>query len=336
VSEPLTRYTRAKDGVRIAFAYTEGTDPALLMSPTLGSQPNLVERAPAFREYRDALRRDNALLVLAFRGIGLSGAPTSPVTVADLTSDLEAVAESVPGRDFVVFASGGGCAPAVEFSILHPERVRGLFLDGPTGQSASSPMLAALRADFEEATFLAGRSLFNWTNDAALRPLVREWIRGTPEEVFWQAVEACQQWDMASRLKLVGAPIVIHAYAKEQEEMADLAAECPEVSLHIESDQLLSRAQGERQRELLEPLLNRPTRALEAPRPVTVAPEALTSRQIEVLRLVADGRTNAEIAEALTISAGTVARHVSDILSRVGLSNRAEAARYAAEHGLLT
>jgi DNA-binding NarL/FixJ family response regulator len=60
----------------------------------------------------------------------------------------------------------------------------------------------------------------------------------------------------------------------------------------------------------------------------------LSAREIEVLRLVADGRSNREIADALVISTNTVARHVSNIFDKVGAANRTEAAAYAHRHRL--
>lgn len=61
----------------------------------------------------------------------------------------------------------------------------------------------------------------------------------------------------------------------------------------------------------------------------------LTSREIEVLRLIAGGATNREIAEKLVISEGTVKNHISNILSHLGLRDRTQAAIYAREYGLL-
>lgn len=66
-----------------------------------------------------------------------------------------------------------------------------------------------------------------------------------------------------------------------------------------------------------------------------VHPVDITSREIEVLRLIARGATNREIAEQLVISEGTVKNHISNILSRLGLRDRTQAAIYAREHGLL-
>jgi DNA-binding NarL/FixJ family response regulator len=64
------------------------------------------------------------------------------------------------------------------------------------------------------------------------------------------------------------------------------------------------------------------------------APSGLSSREIEVLRLIAEGRSNAQIAEALTISPFTVNRHVSNIFDKIGAANRAEATAYALRQGL--
>jgi DNA-binding CsgD family transcriptional regulator len=64
-------------------------------------------------------------------------------------------------------------------------------------------------------------------------------------------------------------------------------------------------------------------------------PAGLSEREVEVLRLITAGRTNRDIADALIISPHTVARHVSSIFAKTGASNRAEAATYAAQHGLV-
>jgi NarL family two-component system response regulator LiaR len=60
----------------------------------------------------------------------------------------------------------------------------------------------------------------------------------------------------------------------------------------------------------------------------------LSPRELEVLRLMAAGKSNREIAEALFISLNTVATHVRNILTKAGCANRAEAAAYAMRHGL--
>jgi DNA-binding NarL/FixJ family response regulator len=63
-------------------------------------------------------------------------------------------------------------------------------------------------------------------------------------------------------------------------------------------------------------------------------PGGLTVREAEVLRLVAAGKSNREIATLLVLSDKTVARHLSNIFAKLGLSSRTAATAFAFEHGL--
>ncbi|CCH29992.1 response regulator transcription factor [Actinosynnema sp. NPDC047251] len=75
--------------------------------------------------------------------------------------------------------------------------------------------------------------------------------------------------------------------------------------------------------------------ALSRSTPTPTIDHALTEREVEVLRLVAGGSTNREIARRLYVSEGTVKNHISRILTRLALRDRTQAALYARDHGLL-
>ena len=79
------------------------------------------------------------------------------------------------------------------------------------------------------------------------------------------------------------------------------------------------------------------TRALAQPLPSQngALAEALTQREIDVLRLLARGNTNRQIAELLNLSIRTVESHRANLMGKLGLASRVELVTYAEEHGLL-
>jgi DNA-binding NarL/FixJ family response regulator len=87
------------------------------------------------------------------------------------------------------------------------------------------------------------------------------------------------------------------------------------------------------------PLIGRVTERLERlhsrPQSIPAYPDGLTQREVEVLRLIAAGKTDREIAEDLFIGVRTVSTHVGNILSKTNAANRTEAASYANQQGLV-
>jgi NarL family two-component system response regulator LiaR len=81
-------------------------------------------------------------------------------------------------------------------------------------------------------------------------------------------------------------------------------------------------------------IANKVMRELQRSSSLPPTEEPLTEREVEVLRLVAQGLTNQEIADRLVISERTVRAHVSNILGKLYLANRTQAALYALREGL--
>ena len=83
-------------------------------------------------------------------------------------------------------------------------------------------------------------------------------------------------------------------------------------------------------RRVIEEFARRP-----APPAAGAEPAALTARELEVLRLMARGLSNDQLAEALVVSRTTVKTHVARVLAKLGLRDRVQAVVYAYENGLV-
>jgi DNA-binding NarL/FixJ family response regulator len=97
----------------------------------------------------------------------------------------------------------------------------------------------------------------------------------------------------------------------------------------------LSQEKQERQEERVNPVPETPTTEVWETPPVDDANRELSRREAEVLRLIAHGRTNEQIARELLLSTSTVKNHVGRILSKLGASDRTQAAITAIEMGLM-
>ena len=149
-------------------------------------------------------------------------------------------------------------------------------------------------------------------------------------------IDACR--DIVSQLPDTRV-IMLTSYA-EDELLFDAieAGACGYVLKQIGSDDLVRAIEAVGRGEaLLDPSVTR--RVLERVREAARRDEAaafaeLTDQELRVLALIAEGKTNREIARALYLGEGTVRNYVSSILGKLGVTNRAEAAAFAVRHNL--
>jgi two-component system response regulator DevR len=149
-------------------------------------------------------------------------------------------------------------------------------------------------------------------------------------------IEACQRiTSQAPEIRV----IMLTSYAEDDLLFDAIAAGAAGYVLkQIGSDELVRAIETVGRGEaLLDPSLTRRVlaRVREADRREAFAAFAdLTEQELRVLALISEGKTNREIAEALYLGEGTVRNYVSNILGKLGVSNRAEAAAYAVENNL--
>jgi DNA-binding NarL/FixJ family response regulator len=203
-------------------------------------------------------------------------------------------------------------------------------------------MLALLKSDWELFTETAARYILQWSNEDIARqaaPILRECVT---QESAQALLAAAVEFDVTDLLPQVTAPtLVIHnqQFPVEVAIARNIASRIPDARLAAveDLDSIIPTA-IEFLREGGEQIPHDPVEdgGSEGSIGATGYPAGLTGREVEVLRLVAAGKSNREIAEELVISSNTVDRHVSHILGKIGAANRAEAVAYAARNLLLT
>jgi DNA-binding CsgD family transcriptional regulator len=152
---------------------------------------------------------------------------------------------------------------------------------------------------------------------AAYAAAAVELASGQTEEALGHGRESCRLWsDIGSPYEASRARVLV---ARALRELGDDDSATAELAVARRGFADVGAAPGVRQ---VDKLLGR------------ARPGGLTEREIEILRLVAEGRSNPDIARTLVLSHKTVERHLSNIFTKLDVPSRTAAAAYAHEHGL--
>jgi pimeloyl-ACP methyl ester carboxylesterase/DNA-binding CsgD family transcriptional regulator len=350
VSEPpqRIRFCRGADGVRLAFA-AHGSGPPLLVVSCWLSHLQHDWQSPVWRHFLDELGRATTLIRYDERGFGLSDWTVSDFSLAARVADLEAIVDELGLEQLSLLGMSGGSPVAMAFAAAHPERVERLIIYGgsPLGRRTAAPTERELAF---RAMIRAG-----WAQEDPLfrRVFTNVFIPGASEEQMgWfdelqrmststdNAVDsrvARQEVDITDRLPRIAAPtLVLHARGDLATPLDDArltASLIPDARLVVlESRNHILLADEPAWGAFMEEVT-----AFVAPATATEPSgdglKELSVREREILRLAAEGRSNAQIAEALVLSVRTVERHLSNAYLKLGISGRT--ARTAAVASLL-
>jgi len=347
VPEQEIRFCTAGDA-RVAYA-TVGSGPALLLPALWVSHLELEWGFPDFRDFIGALARDRTVVRYDRIGTGLSDRPPFPeISVDAEVRTMAAVADAAGLADLSLIGISWGSCSAAAFAAAFPDRVRSLVLIGSyaRGSEVAPEALRTAIADTVRAHWGAGSRLLAdvWLPgaDADTRDRFARLQRAaaTPE-VAAATLEAVYATDMRDVLARVRAPaMVIH----RRNDRAMPFAQGREVASLLPDAQFVA-AEG----EIHLPWLGDSAAVVAAVRrfliahdpvaaaaPVEPGPDSpLSAREAEVLRLVAEGLSDADIAARLIVSPHTVHRHVANIRTKLDQPSRAAAAAYAARRGLI-
>ena len=354
VMEPRIQYAKAEDGTSIAY-WTLGDGPPLVYMA--GGPWHHIELwdVPECRDWYERLARNHMLVRYDVRGTGSSERDVADYSLEAHASDLEAVVDRLGLGTFDLVAATDAGPVAISYTAQHPKHVARFVLWCSWARTAdlTSPRIQAwlslIDQDWELMTDTCAQIVFGWSEGELGKKAAERLRQAVTPEGAAAALVAEGGFDVTGILSKVQAPTLV----LQRSDVAwfspgiaqGLASAIPDARLALLGGDSTAPYLGDSEAvatALLEFLEERPEPATGAEpalqagdvKPGTPRPAGLTDREIEVLRLVAAGRTNKEIADELVLSVRTVERHVGNIYKKIGARGRADAAAYTLTHGL--
>jgi pimeloyl-ACP methyl ester carboxylesterase/DNA-binding CsgD family transcriptional regulator len=348
---PSLSHARSADGVSIAWSVA-GTGPALVLMPGVPFSNFEAEwRIPVLRRAFSTFAETVRLIQYDGRGTGRSQRDISNLSLDAMLADIDAVLDAAGVGSVVLQGFYHSCTHAIAYAARHPERVAGIVLFGgalrgwdPMSSPGMQALLSLIERDWDTFAESAAHAWLGWPDGAEGR-LAAEWFRtATTPGVARATLQAASAIDVTADAAAVRCPaLVLHREDAPVIPLAmsqELAAALPRGRLETlrgTSASLFFEATDDVVRRLMDFTLD-PTayRGPVRPRPPKAPSKdfGLSARELEVLRLLADGDTNGQIAARLGLSINTVERHVGNVYRKLDVRGRAEATALAVRRGL--
>jgi pimeloyl-ACP methyl ester carboxylesterase/DNA-binding CsgD family transcriptional regulator len=348
------QYVTASDGLRLAWA-DAGSGPPLVKAANWMTHLEDEWESPVWQHWMRFFAEHFRFVRYDERGCGMSGWNGSDLTIDRWIGDLGAVIEAArPAGPVTLVGISQGAATCVRYAVEHPERVARLVLYGGYARGWAhrdqnvertyQAMVDLVRAGWgkENPTF---RQLFTsrfipggtseqlrWFND-----LCRKTTTG---EIAATLLESRSVVDIREHLARVTMPtLVLHARGDEVQPIEEgrmLAAGIPNAEfIELDSSNHVLLEHEPAWRRFCDAVLEF-TRTPAVAEPVEdPAFGALSTRERQILTLIAEGLSNAEIAERLAISEKTVRNHTSNVFDKLGVWTRAQAIVFARDRGFV-
>jgi len=357
--EQVIQFVTADDGVKLAYA-SSGAGPALLKTANWLNHLEYDWQSPVWNHWFTLLSRHHTLYRYDQRGSGLSDRVDANLGFERQVADLEQIADAAGLERFSLLGISQGAAQAIEYAVRHPERVTHLVLHGGFARGWARRSPESLRAgqamtEIVRVGWGAGTAAFRRMFAELLMPQASdeqvEWIcelqrRTTTPEIAARIMEVSGNIDVTERLALVRVPtLVLHPRRDAMvpfDEGRRMAAGIPGARfVELDGDNHVL-VEGEPAAERFKTVVGEflgwereapRRRAADMPLPSGEL-AMLTTREHEILDLVASGASNQEIAGRLFISEKTVRNHLTAIFDKIGVSSRAQAIVFARDRGL--
>jgi DNA-binding NarL/FixJ family response regulator len=348
---PELRFATTSDGVRIAWSST-GSGPVLVHMPGVPLSNLEAEwRIPVLQRAYGRLGERVRLIQYDGRGTGRSQRDVDDVSLDADLRDLDSVVAAAGADEVVLFGFYHSAMSAVAWSARHPERVRGLALFGGALRGwdlmsgpGTQALLSLIDRDWDTFVESVTHAWLGWPSGEDGQLAADVFRTSTSPAIAKATLQAAGEIDVTEAAAHVGAPaIVIHrrdATVIPLDVSRALADALPQGRLEVidgRSATMFFESTDEVVDLLtdftLDPSLSTP-RTERPARPRTDATGELSPREREVLRLIAAGESNGQIAARLGVSINTVERHVSNLYRKIEARGRADATAWAIRNGL--
>jgi DNA-binding NarL/FixJ family response regulator len=210
-------------------------------------------------------------------------------------------------------------------------------MSGPGTQA----LLSLIERDWDTFVESIAHAWLGWGIDAEQGRLAADWFRtAVTPEIARATLRSASAIDVTAELARVRCPaLVLHRRDAEVIPLAmseELVAGLPDARLTVlegRSASLFFENTDAVVREIVEFVVG-PRRDRVARRPTAIANPGLTPRELDVLRLIATGESNASIAADLGLSVHTVERHVANLYRKIDARGRADATAFAIRRGI--
>ncbi|MEE9248370.1 MAG: alpha/beta fold hydrolase [Dehalococcoidia bacterium] len=363
--ERRIEYAKTADGVSIAFWTVGEGMPLVYLTGGPWSHIELWQ-VPECRRWYGRLGQKKTLVRYDVRGTGLSEREVTDFSLDARVLDLEAVLDRLNLNRVNLFGAAEAGQVAITYAVRHPARVARLVLwcAWPKGSDISSPRIHAWRGlidqDWELMTDTCVQLALGWSGsdvgrvaaehlrDSVTRDVARTALAAidvvdvtgllpqvvTPtlvlhrREISWLPVDAAR----ALSSHIPNARLVLLDGESTAPYLGDTEAAAAAIEEFLDTQEITTEVQWEAG---VTPVPSTGVGAkLERSQSVAY-PDNLTDREIQVLRLVAGGRTSKEVAAELVLSVRTIERHVENIYGKIGARNKANATAYALTRGIV-
>jgi len=352
ISPPI-QYTTTSDGVRIAFLSLGSGPPVVFASNIFGDLHSYRIGWPASKATTDRLVALGwQVIQYDVRSMGFSDHGVEDLSLEGRVRDLEAVVSHLGLERFALGGTDIGAATAIAYAVNNDEVLSALVLVSPWASGARRLQIPRLRAAYlatpmadDDPKLFASiiGSVATAFEDSDLVRLFAESFPQTTTAAGLAAYNAATaRIDITNLLPRVKIPtLVIHESAfpfGSYELCREVAAGIPNGRLVIVNENSIAGRVHDAIITATHRFLRSTAAGSQVPdRPTTLPAtgDRLTARELQVLRMVAAGSTNKEIAGALGVAVSTLERHLVNLYTKIGARGRADAIAYALRHSLV-